>query len=110
MVENMYQGGLLQIEMFGIRCVAYDQEFAKSLFENRKDLPRSVVKDATSMSKKRKRVETGEYHEGQQKKPSTSGTKVENATSKSDTRKRVVTGRKYEGNKKEPSESGGEDT
>jgi hypothetical protein len=63
MVENMYREGLLQIEMIGIRCVAYNQEFAKSLFENRKD--------TTSTSKKRKRVETGETHEGRQKpKPS----------------------------------------
>ncbi|OAX44773.1 hypothetical protein K503DRAFT_3815 [Rhizopogon vinicolor AM-OR11-026] len=73
MVENMYGEGLLQIEMIGIRCVAYDQEFAKSLFKNRKDLPKSVVKDATSTTKKRKRVETGADHGRSKKKPSESG-------------------------------------
>ena len=66
----MYEEGLLRIEMFGIKCVAYDQEFAKKLFVNRKDLPKSVIKDAASTSNKRKRgVETDENHERRGKKP-----------------------------------------
>lgn len=71
MVENMYWGGLLPIEMFGIQRVSYNQEFAKSL----KGLPRNDVKDANPTSKKRKRVETGANHERKKKKPSKSGRK-----------------------------------
>ncbi|KAG2129924.1 hypothetical protein DEU56DRAFT_914947 [Suillus clintonianus] len=75
MVEKMFWEGLLQVEMFGIRRVAYDQEFARQLFERRKDLPKSV-KDATSTSIKRKRGdETDETHEDRQPKASKSGTK-----------------------------------
>jgi hypothetical protein len=105
MVENMYWEGLLQIEMIGVRCVAYDQRFAKSLFEKRKDLPRSVVNDVTSMSKKRKRVEIGEIEGGQPKKPSTSGTKVEDATSTSNKRKEVEIGGDHERSKKKSSKA-----
>jgi hypothetical protein len=103
MVENMYWEGLLQIEMIGVRCVAYDQKFAKSLFENRKDLPRSVVNDGTSVSKKRKRVEI----EGGQ--PKISGTKVEDATSTSNKRKEVETGGDHERSKKKSSKVGRKD-
>ncbi|KAG0709026.1 hypothetical protein DFH29DRAFT_993865 [Suillus ampliporus] len=78
MAEKMYWDGLLQIEMFGIQRVAYDQEFARQLFENRKDLPKSVGKDVASTSSKRKRgIETDENHEHRQKKFSNSDTKEE---------------------------------
>ncbi|KAG1801451.1 uncharacterized protein HD556DRAFT_1337602 [Suillus plorans] len=72
MVEKMYWDGVLQIEMFGIRRVAYDQEFAKQLFERRKDLPKGV-KDGTFPNNKRKRgFETDERHDHNRKRPSTS--------------------------------------
>jgi hypothetical protein len=79
MVERMYWDGVLQIEMFGIRRVAYDQEFAKQLFERRKDLPKNV-KDASFLNNKRKRgFETDERHDLSRKKPSTSGIKEESS-------------------------------
>jgi hypothetical protein len=81
MVEKMYWDGVLQIEMFGIRRVAYDREFAKQLFERRKDLPKNV-KDVTFTNNKRKRdLETDERHDQSRKKPSTSGIKEEEESS-----------------------------
>ncbi|KAG1757407.1 hypothetical protein EDB19DRAFT_1822503 [Suillus lakei] len=83
MVEKMYWDGVLQIEMFGIRRVAYDQEFAKQLFERRKDLPKGV-KDASSTNIKRKRgFEADERHDYSRKKPSTSGIKEEDSAQQS---------------------------
>ncbi|KAG2146581.1 uncharacterized protein EDB93DRAFT_1250862 [Suillus bovinus] len=80
MVEKMYWDGVLQIEMFGIRRVAYDQEFAKQLFERRKDLPKNV-KDSTFTSNKRKRgFETDERLDLNRKRPSTSGIKEEESS------------------------------
>lgn len=94
MVENMYWGGLLQIELFGIQRVSYNQKFAKSLkdlprnnvkdanptsnqkfVKSLKDLPRNDVKDANPTNKKRKRVETSANHERKKKKISKSGRK-----------------------------------
>lgn len=81
MVERMYWDGVLQIEMFGIRRVAYDQEFAKQLFERRKDLPKNV-KDATFTSNKRKRgFEPDDRHDHNRQKPSTSSIKEESSAS-----------------------------
>lgn len=78
MVEKMYWDGVLQIEMFGIRRVAYNREFAKQLFERRKDLPKNV----TFTGNKRKRdFETDERHDHNQKKPSTSSIKMEGSAS-----------------------------
>jgi len=71
MVENMYLGGLLQIEMFGIQRVSYDQKFAKIL----QHLPKNEVKDADPTSKKRKRVETDANHERKKRFFSESGRK-----------------------------------
>ncbi|KAG1867891.1 hypothetical protein DFJ58DRAFT_723760 [Suillus subalutaceus] len=83
MVERMYWDGVLQIEMFGIRRVAYDQEFAKQLFERRKDLPKNA-KDATFTNNKRKRdFETDERHDPSRKKPSTSGINIKEESSAS---------------------------
>ncbi|KAG2077140.1 hypothetical protein BDR04DRAFT_1089460 [Suillus decipiens] len=81
MVERMYWDGVLQIEMFGIRRIAYDQEFAKQLFERRKDLPKNA-KDAAFTGNKRKRgFETDERHDFNRKKPSTSVVKEESSAS-----------------------------
>jgi cell division protein FtsB len=81
MVERMYWDGVLQIEMFGIRRVTYDREFAKQLFEKRKDLPKNV-KDVTFTNNKRKRdSETDDRHDLGRKKPSTSGIKEESSAS-----------------------------
>ena len=106
MVENMYLEGILQVETLGIRCVAYNEEFAKYLFKNRKDLPRSAKEEIISTSKKRKRVETGEYHECQQKKTLASSANVENATSTSDKRKGVETDGSHKRSRKISSQSG----
>ncbi|KAG1826125.1 uncharacterized protein BJ212DRAFT_1318155 [Suillus subaureus] len=81
MVERMYWDGVLQIEMFGIRRVAYDQEFAKQLFERRKDLPKNV-KDVTFTNNKRKRdLRLMKDMITVKKKPSTSGIKEESSAS-----------------------------
>lgn len=81
MVEKMYWDGVLQIEMFGIRRVAYDREFAKQLFERRKDLPKNA-KDANFTNNKRKRgFETDERTDQSRKRPSTSVIKEEDPAS-----------------------------